>query len=260
MRAIVSNYAGGPDTLSLEQRSTPEIGDGEVLLSVIACGVNYPDILIMKDLYQIKPVRPFIPGTEVSGIVERIGPGVEHISIGDRVIGFSTHGGLAEKIALSAQNCIPIPDNMPFEEAAVFMTAYGTSYYALKNRACLVPGETLLVLGASGGTGTAAVELGRALGAKVVGAVSSAQKASFVLSCGADQCLVYPRDPLDRVSKKAVADLCKQACGPEGASVIYDPIGGDYSEAALRSISRDGRYLVVGFAAGIPKIPMNLPS
>jgi NADPH2:quinone reductase len=259
MKAIVSNYAGGPDSLTVEERPTPEPQAGEVLLSVRACGVNYPDVLIIRDLYQIKPERPFIPGTEVSGVVEKVGSGVLNLNVGDRVIGFSTHGGMAQQIALSADSCVLIPNEMPFDEAAVFTTTYGTSYHALKNRANLKGGETLLVLGAAGGTGIAAVEIGKALGAKVIGAVSTEKKASFVMSCGADECFVYPVSLLSPDGKRDMANQCKEACGPRGANVIYDPVGGDYSEAALRAISYGGRHLIVGFPAGVPRIPMNLP-
>ncbi|WP_092177292.1 NADPH:quinone oxidoreductase family protein [Bosea sp. OK403] len=259
MRAVISRTAGGPETLTLEEMPRPIPKTGEVLIDVRACGLNYPDTLIIQDLYQFKPERPFSPGSEVSGTVEALGDGVADFRIGDRVIGFTTHGGMAEKLALPAKSCVRIPDTMPFDEAASFLMTYGTSYHALKDRAVLRAGETLLVLGASGGTGIAAVELGKAMGARVIGAVSSPEKAAFVISHGADNCIVYPRGPFDSAGSKAMANLFKQACGPNGADIIYDPVGGDYTEAALRAISWGGRFLIVGFPAGIAKIPMNLP-
>lgn len=259
MRAILSRQIGGPESLTLEEMPTLDPKAGEILISVRACGLNYPDLLIIQDLYQFKPERPFSPGAEVSGIVEALGEEVDDFRIGDRVLGFSTHGGMAEQIALPAKSCLQIPDSMPFDEAAAFLMTYGTSYHALKDRAALQTGEALLVLGASGGTGIAAVELGKAMGARVVGAVSSEAKASFVMSRGADDCIVYPRGLFDGDTTKAMARQFKEACGSKGADVIYDPVGGDYTEASLRSIAWGGRLLIVGFPAGIARIPMNLP-
>jgi NADPH2:quinone reductase len=259
MLALLSKQPGGPETLVLESVAEPSPKPGEVLLAVKACGVNYPDALIIEDRYQFKPERPFAPGSEVSGIVEAVGDGVSFLKAGDRVIGSCGWGGMAEKLAVSADRCIPMPDAMPFDEAAAFVMTYGTSHHALKDRAQLKAGETLLVLGAAGGVGLAAVELGKAMGARVIAAASSGEKAALARRHGADESIVYPPGPFDRDGIKALAEQFKAACGPEGADVIYDPVGGDYSEASLRAIAWEGRFLVVGFPAGIPKIPLNLP-
>ena len=259
MLALLSKQPGGPETLVLESVAEPSPKPGEVLLAVKACGVNYPDALIIEDRYQFKPERPFAPGSEVSGIVEAVGEGVSFLKAGDRVIGSCGWGGMAEKLTLSADRCIPMPDAMPFDEAAAFVMTYGTSYHALKDRAGLKAGETLLVLGAAGGVGLAAVELGKAMGARVIAAASSDEKAALAKQHGADESIVYPAGPFDRDGLKALAEQFKAACGPNGADVIYDPVGGDYSEASLRAIAWEGRFLVVGFPAGIPKLPLNLP-
>ena len=259
MKALLSTGPGGPETLVLQDRPEPKPGPGEVLLRVKACGVNFPDVLIIQDLYQFKPPRPFAPGSEVSGIVEALGEGVETLKIGDRVIGSAGWGGMAEKLVLTAGRCIPMPDAMPFDVAAAFIMTYGTSHHALKDRAQLKPGETLLVLGAAGGVGLAAIELGKAAGAHVVAAASSAEKAVLAKAHGADIAIVYPQGPFDKDGSKALTELFKEACGKNGADVIYDPVGGAYAEAALRAIAWEGRFLVVGFPAGIPKIPLNLP-
>ena len=259
MLALLSRQPGGPETLVLESVADPNPKPGEVLLAVKACGVNYPDALIIEDRYQFKPERPFSPGSEVSGIVEAVGEGVSFLKAGDRVIGSCGWGGMAEKLALSADRCIPMPDAMPFDEAAAFVMTYGTSYHALKDRARLQTGETLLVLGAAGGVGLAAVELGKAMGAKVIAAASSEEKAALARTHGADESIVYAPGPFDKEGAKALSEQFKGACGLSGGDVIYDPVGGDYSEAALRAIAWEGRFLVVGFPAGIPKIPLNLP-
>ncbi|TAU92851.1 NADPH:quinone oxidoreductase family protein [Rhizobium ruizarguesonis] len=259
MKAIISETPDGPETLQFREVRDPVVRGGEILIGVKACGVNFPDVLIIADRYQIKPQRPFTPGTEVSGVVISVAPDVEHFKAGDRVIGFGTHGGLAERIALPATTCTAIPEDMPFDDAAVFMNTYGTAYYGLKTKGRLLSGETLLVLGAAGGTGSAAVELGKALGARVVGAVSSQEKAEFVMSRGADECVIYPTGSFADTDRKALANLFKSACGPKGADVIYDPVGGDYTEAAIRAVARNGRHLIVGFTAGVARIPMNLP-
>jgi NADPH:quinone reductase len=259
MLALLSKQPGGPETLVLESVAEPNLGPGEVLLAVKACGVNYPDALIIEDRYQFKPERPFAPGSEVSGVVEALGEGVTSLKVGDRVIGSCGWGGMAEKLVLPAESCIPMPDRMPFDEAAAFIMTYGTSYHALKDRAGLKPGETLLVLGAAGGVGLAAVELGRAMGARIVAAASSQEKVALAKDHGADVGLIYGSGPFDKDGAKALADQFKAACGSRGADVIYDPVGGDYTEAALRAIAWEGRLLVVGFPAGIPKLPLNLP-
>jgi NADPH2:quinone reductase len=258
MKAILSTRVGGPETLSLEELPDPKPGAGEVLLAVKACGVNYPDLLIIEDRYQFKPPRPFAPGGEVAGVVEAVGPGVAQFKPGDRVIGSSIAGGMAEKLVLEADRCIAMPPSMPFDEASALVLTYGTTIYALKDRGHLAKGETLLVLGAAGGVGISAVELGKAYGARVIAAVSSEEKLAFARKHGADDGVVYPPGPFDKAGAKALADLFKKACGESGADVIYDPVGGDYTEAALRAIAWEGRLLVVGFPAGIPKLPLNL--
>jgi NADPH2:quinone reductase len=258
MKAMLSRSVGGPETLSLEDLPDPRPGAGEVLLAVKACGVNYPDVLIIQDKYQFKPARPFAPGGEVAGIVESVGPGVTQFKPGDRVIGSTIAGGMAEKLAVAAELCTHMPDAMPFDEASALILTYGTSIYALKDRGRLKKGETLLVLGAAGGVGISAVELGKAYGARVIAAVSSEDKLAFARTHGADHGFVYPPGPFDKAGARALADLFKQACGERGADVIYDPVGGDYSEAALRAIAWEGRFLVVGFPAGIPRLPLNL--
>ena len=258
MKAMLSRRTGGPETLKLEELPDPQPGAGEVLLAVKACGVNYPDLLIIEDRYQFKPPRPFAPGGEVAGVIEEVGPDVASWKCGDRVIGSVIAGGMAEKLVVAADQCIAMPASMPFDEASALVLTYGTSIYALKDRAKLKAGETLLVLGAAGGVGVSAVELGKAFGARVIAAVSSAEKLAFAKQHGADDGVVYPTGPFDRADAKALADLFKTACGENGADVIYDPVGGDYSEAALRAIAWEGRFLVVGFPAGIARLPLNL--
>jgi NADPH:quinone reductase len=257
MRALLSAKVGGPETLVMAEVPDPVLREDEVLIGVKACGVNFPDTLIIEDKYQFRPARPFSPGGEVAGVVESIGKNVSRIRPGDRVIGWCIWGGMAEKVAAKAAKCIPIPQQMPFDEASALIVTYGTSYYALKNRANLLPGETLIVLGAAGGVGLAAVELGKALKARVIAAASSEEKVAFAKEHGADGGIVYPRGPFDKQELRELSALFKQAC-PDGAAVIYDGVGGDYTEAALRSIAREGRFLVVGFPAGIPKLPLNL--
>ncbi len=258
MKAILSKAPGGPETLVLEEVADPVPGAGEVVVDVKACGVNYPDSLIIQDLYQFKPERPFSPGGEVSGVVSAVGEGVTVLKTGDRVIGSVGWGGMAEKVKVEAARCIPIPDAMPFDHAAAFIMTYGTSYYGLKQRAHLKTGETLLVLGAAGGVGIAAVELGKVMGARVIAAVSSEEKLALAKAHGADDGVIYPSGPFDKEGEKALRDIFKSACGPNGADVIYDPVGGAYSEASLRAIAWEGRFLVIGFPAGIPKLPLNL--
>jgi NADPH2:quinone reductase len=258
MKAVLSKVVGGPETLVLEELPDPVAGPGQVVLAVKACGVNYPDVLIIEDKYQFKPQRPFAPGGEVSGVVESVGEGVTSLTVGQRVLASSGHGGMAEKLLVDALRCTPIPDSMPFDEAAAFILTYGTSYYALKDRGRLKAGETLLVLGAAGGVGLAAVELAKAAGARVVAAASSQEKVDLAIAHGADAGVVYPRGPFDKDGQKALADLIKGACGPNGWDVAYDAVGGDYSEATIRAAGWNGRFLVVGFPSGIPKIPLNL--
>jgi NADPH2:quinone reductase len=258
MKAILSKAPGGPDTLVLEDVADPIAGPGELVIAVKACAVNYPDVLIIEDKYQFKPPRPFSPGYEVAGLVASIGEGVTRFKVGDRIIGFGKSGGMAEQMLVEADRCTLLPDGMSFEEGASLIMTYGTSLHALKDRGRLKAGETLLVLGAAGGVGLAAVELGKAMGARVVAAVSSEDKAELALAHGADEAVVYPSGPFDDAGRKALAGFFKQAVGPKGADVIYDPVGGDYAEASLRAMAWEGRFLVVGFPAGIPRIPLNL--
>jgi len=259
MKAVLSKAPGGPETLVLEETANPVVGPGLAVVSIKACGVNYPDVLIIEDKYQFKPNRPFSPGGEISGVVKSVGEGVTHIRVGERVFGSVGNGGMAEEVAIEADRLTPMPDAMPFDEAAAFLFTYGTSYYALKDRGVLRKGQTLLVLGAAGGVGLAAVELGKAMGARVIAAASSVEKIDLARARGADEGVVYPAGPFDRDGQKALASLFKDACGSHGADIIYDAVGGDYAEAALRCMAWEGRFLVVGFPAGIPRIPLNLP-
>jgi NADPH2:quinone reductase len=259
MKALLSKAVGGPETLVLEDVPSPEAKPGQAVVQVKAIGVNFPDVLIIEDKYQFKPERPFSPGGEISGVVKSVGEGVTHVKPGDRVLGNTGWGGMAEELALEAQRLVKIPDAMPFDDAAAFIMTYGTSWHALKDRADLQAGQSLLVLGAAGGVGLAAVELGKAMGANVIAAASSQEKVDLCLSRGATSGVVYPKGPFDRDGQKALGALFKDATGPNGADVIYDAIGDAYAEPALRSIAWEGKYLVVGFAAGeIPKIPLNL--
>jgi NADPH2:quinone reductase len=258
MRALLSLQPGGPETLVLREMPDPEPGPDEVRVAVRACGVNFPDFLVIQDKYQFRPERPFAPGAEIAGVIEAVGRDVTNYKPGDRVIGSLLSGGMAEKAVLPAAKCLAMPDAMPFDEAAAFILTYATSYHALKDRAKIQPGETLLVLGAAGGVGLSAVELGHAMGARVVAAASSEDKVALAKRHGADLGLVYPPGPFTKESSKALADAFKGVCGEGGANVIYDPVGGDYAEPALRSVAWEGRYLVVGFPAGIPRMPLNL--
>ncbi|MDE3176518.1 MAG: NADPH:quinone oxidoreductase family protein [Pseudomonadota bacterium] len=258
MKAVLSRSVGGPDNLELADIADPVGGKGEVVIRVAACGVNFPDALIIEDKYQFKPARPFSPGGEVAGVVEALGEGATGLKLGQRVLASTGWGGMAEKVACEQRRVMPIPDAMPFDEAAAFLMTYGTSYYALKDRAGLKPGETLLVLGAAGGVGSAAVELGKAMGARVIAAASSLEKVEAAKSWGADEGLVYPSGPFDADGRRKLSELFKAACGEKGADVIYDAVGGDYSEASLRAIAWEGRFLVIGFPQGIAKLPLNL--
>jgi NADPH:quinone reductase-like Zn-dependent oxidoreductase len=258
MKALLSREPGGPETLDLAELADPDPGPGQLLVRVRACAINYPDVLIIEDKYQFKPPRPFAPGGEVAGVVEKVGEGVSGWAEGDALIAMIGHGGLAEKALVPAATALPLPEGRSFEEGSALILTYATSIHALLDRGRLKHGETLLVLGAAGGVGLAAVELGKAFGARVVAAVSSEEKAEVARAAGADSTLVYPRGPFDKDSSKALAQQFKDAVGPQGADVIYDPVGGDYAEPALRSIAWAGRYLVVGFPAGIPKLPLNL--
>ncbi len=252
MKAIHCKQFGPPSSLTLEEVSSPKPGKGEVVITVKACGVNFPDTLIIQGLYQLKPELPFTPGSDIAGTIKEVGEEVTHLHPGDEVFGFVMYGGYAEEVVVSAKACIKKPKAMDFTVAASLMIAYGTSYHALKNRAKLQKGETVLVLGASGGVGLAAVELAKLMGAKVIAAASSNEKLSLCRQYGADEVINYTSQDL----KSTVKELTLG----KGVDVIYDPVGGKYTEMALRSIAWQGRYLIVGFAAGnIPKIPMNIP-
>ena len=257
MKAMLSKDPGGPETLELTDLPTPDPKKGEVRLRVRAAGVNFPDTLIIRDLYQMKPPRPFAPGGEIAGEVEAVGEGVDTLKVGDRVLALTGSGGFVTHLCIPAKTAIKIPDAMPFEDAACFIFTYGTSHHALKDRAKLQAGETLLILGAAGGVGSAAIELAKAAGARVIAAVSSQDKADFCREIGADETLIYPRD-MDRDAQKALSKQIKDLAGPAGVNVVYDAVGGDYAEPALRALAWEGRFLVVGFPAGIPRIPLNL--
>ena len=258
MKALLSREPGPPETLTLAEVADPVAGPGGLLIRVHACAINYPDVLIIEDKYQFRPTRPFAPGGEVSGVVEAVGDGVSGWKVGDRLIAYHGHGGLAEKVAVPAAHAFPLPDAHSFAEGSTLLITYATVIHALWDRGRLKAGETLLVLGAAGGIGLAAIELGKARGARVIAAVSSDEKAEAARAAGADDAIVYPQGPFDKDGQKALAEQFKAAVGPGGADVILDPVGGDYAEPALRSIAWEGRYLVVGFPAGIPKLPLNL--
>ncbi|MRI00230.1 zinc-binding dehydrogenase [Kriegella sp. EG-1] len=252
MKAIRCKKFGPPYSLVLEEVTNLKPKAKEVLVEVKACGLNFPDTLIIQGLYQFKPELPFTPGSDVAGIVKEIGEGVSHLKIGQEVFGFVAHGGLAEEVLVPSNACFPKPPQMDFPIAASFLMAYGTSFHALKDRGNLAEGETLLVLGAAGGVGLAAVELGKLMGAKVIAAASTDKKLALCKEYGADETINYTIQDL----KATIKELTKN----KGVDVIYDPVGGAYTESAFRGISRNGRYLVVGFATGnIPKLPLNLP-
>ncbi len=251
MKAVLCKAYGPPESLVIEEVEPLKPGPGQVVIGVKACGVNFPDTLIIEGKYQFKPEMPFSPGGEVAGVVKEIGDGVTGVNVGDRVIAFTGWGGFAEEVLAEAAKLIPIPEGMDFITASAFVMAYGTSHYALKDRAKIQPGETLLVLGAAGGVGLAAVELGKAMGAHVIAAASSDEKLAVCREHGADKCINYANEDLKERVKALTAG--------RGVDVIYDPVGGNYSEAALRGMAWEGRHLVIGFTAGeIPRIPLNL--
>ncbi|WP_298184998.1 NADPH:quinone oxidoreductase family protein [uncultured Pseudomonas sp.] len=251
MKAVLCKAFGPAETLVLEEIASPEAKKNEVLLEVHAAGVNFPDTLIIEGKYQFKPPFPFSPGGEASGVVKAVGEKVSHLKVGDRVMALTGWGSFAEEVAVPGYNVMPVPASMDFASAAAFGMTYGTSMHALKQRANLQPGETLLVLGASGGVGLAAVEIGKAMGAKVIAAASSAEKLEVAKAAGADELINY--------SESNLKDEVKRLTGGQGADVIYDPVGGDLFDAAIRSIAWNGRLLVVGFASGrIPELPVNL--
>jgi NADPH2:quinone reductase len=252
MKAVLSEVVGPPESLVVRDVPTPEPGRGEVRIKVHAAGVNFPDTLIIEDKYQFKPPRPFAPGGEAAGVVDAVGEGVTSVKVGDRVIAMTGHGAFAEYLVAGESRVIPMVGDMPFDVAAGFTMTYGTSHHALKQRARLQPGETVLVLGAAGGVGLTAVELAKVMGARVIAAASSDDKLALCRQYGADETINYSTEDL--------REGIKRATGGKGPDVIYDPIGDKYAEPAFRSIGWNGRYLVVGFAAGeIPKLPLNLP-
>jgi NADPH:quinone reductase len=258
MRALLSTATGGPDTLAMGELSDPVAGAGQVVIAIKACSINYPDVLIIEDRYQFKPERPFAPGGEVSGVVDSVGEGVSGFAVGDRVIALCGNGGLAEKVAVPVQSVFAMPGGMSFEDGASMLLTYGTSIHAYKDRGHIKAEDNVLVLGGAGGIGISAIELAKAFGARVVAGVSSEEKAVIAREAGADDVVIYPYQPLEKDASKALADAFKQAAGPNGFDIVYDTVGGDYSEPAVRSIAWEGRFLVVGFPAGIAKLPLNL--
>ena len=251
MKAVLCKQFGPPDSLVVEELGSPRAGPGEVVVSMKAASLNFPDVLIIQNKYQFKPPLPFSPGSELAGVVKEVGSGVQGWRPGDKVMAFTTYGAFAEEVKTEAGRLLRIPDAMSFTQAAAFVLTYGTTDHALRDRAALAAGETLLVLGASGGVGLAAIEIGKALGARVIACASSEDKLAVCRSHGADATINYATEDL-RERLKALTE-------GRGADVIYDPVGGPYSEPAFRSIAWRGRHLVVGFAAGeIPKLPLNL--
>jgi NADPH2:quinone reductase len=252
MRAVMCRRFGPPETLAVEEVPSPVPGPGEVRVHVKAAGVNFPDVLIIQEKYQIKPPLPFSPGGELAGVVDAVGEGATRFAPGQRVIGFAGWGAFAEQALVPQDRLIPMPEGMPFEIAGSFLMTYGTCYHALKDRGRLAAGEMVLVLGAAGGIGIAAIEIAKALGARVIAAASSDDKLRTCREHGADEAINYQTEDL--------RERLKGLTGGRGVDVVCDPVGGGFSELALRSTGWRGRYLVVGFAGGeIPKIPLNLP-
>jgi len=259
MKAALCTHYGPPEELEIKHVPAPKPDKGQVVIAVRACGVNFPDVLLVQDKYQFKPALPFAPGGEIAGTVKAIGEGVTGFKIGDRVAASIGSGGFVEEVAADARRCLHVPGNVDFETASSFIVTYGTSWHALVDRANLKPGETLVVLGAAGGVGLSAVEIGKALGARVIAGASSQEKVDLAKAHGADDGFVYPRTPLSRDQQKAMSEDIKRLTGGQGADVLYDPVGDDYAEPALRAMNWNGRYLVIGFAAGnIPRVPLNL--
>ena len=251
MKAVLCKTYGPPESLVVEEVPALKPGAGEAVVAVKAAGVNFPDVLIIQNKYQVKPPLPFSPGSEVAGIVTGVGDGVNGVKLGDPVMAFTTFGGFAEEVKVDARKLLPLPAGMDFSTAAAFGLTYATSDHALRDRGALKSGETLVVLGAAGGVGLAAIEIGRALGARVIAAASTGEKLAVCRAHGADDTINYATEDL-RERIKALTE-------GSGADVVYDPVGGPYTEPALRSMAWRGRLLVVGFAAGeIPKIPLNL--
>jgi NADPH2:quinone reductase len=252
MKAVVCREHGLPEKLELvDDWAEPQVGEHDVLVRVKAAGLNFPDVLIIQGKYQFQPELPFIPGNECSGEVEAVGAAVTRYKVGDKIISAAGTGAFCERIVANENSVFPMPEGLTFEQAAGVSITYFTSYYALKQRANLQPGETMLVLGAAGGVGTTAIELGKLMGAKVIAAASSEEKLELCRQLGADEVINY--------STTSLKDAVKELTGGKGVDVVYDPVGGDYAEPAIRSMAWNGRYLVIGFASGpIPKIPLNL--
>lgn len=252
MKAILCKSWGPPDTLVVEDLPDVVPGPGEVAIDVQAAGVNFPDVLIIQNKYQFKPDLPFTPGSELAGVIRAVGDGVTNVKVGDKVLAFVSRGAFAQQIAVPAQTVMPMPPGLDFDTAAAVTLTYGTSHHAVVDRAQLKAGETMLVLGAAGGVGLAAIEIGKALGARVIAAASSDEKLAVCKDHGADATINY--------STEYLREAIKAATDGKGPDVIYDPVGGVYAEPAFRSIAWRGRYLVIGFANGeIPKLPLNLP-
>jgi len=258
MKALRTHAVGGPETLTLDDLPDPVAGPGQVVVAVKVCAINFPDTLMIRDMYQFKPQRPYSPGGEFAGVIESVGEGVTGWAPGDRVIGMCGNGGLAQKVALEAHRLFPLPDAVSFETGASLLMTYGTTIHGLKDRGHIKAGDTLLILGAAGGVGISGIELGKAWGARVIAAVSSEEKAAAAREAGADDVVIYGRPPFDKDQSKALAEAFKAACGPNGADIVYDIVGGEYSEPAVRAIAWEGRFLVVGFPAGIARLPLNL--
>ena len=251
MKAVLCKQFGPPESLVVEDLPSPQAGPGEVVVSVRAASVNFPDVLIIQNKYQFKPPLPFSPGSELAGTVKEVGPGVKGYKPGDKVIAFTTFGAFAEEVKTEAARLLPLPEGMDFASGAAFLLTYATSDHALRDRAALKAGETLLVLGAAGGVGIAAIEIGKALGARVIACASTDDKLAVCKEHGADATINYATEDL-RERIKALTE-------GKGVDVVYDAVGGPYTEPAFRSIAWRGRLLVVGFAAGdIPKLPLNL--
>jgi NADPH:quinone reductase len=252
MKAVLCKRFGSPESLVVEDIPSPKVNNAHVIVSVKACGVNFPDTLIIQGKYQYQPDLPFSPGAEIAGLVKEVGPGVNGIAVGDRVFAFIRSGGFSEEVSVPADKIFHIPEKMDFKTASAFIMTYGTSYYALKHRAKLESGETLLVLGAAGGVGLAAVEIGKIMGARVIASASTDDKLIVCKKFGADELINYSTQDFRSVISKIT--------NGKGVDVVCDPVGGEITEKALRCTGWKGRYMVTGFASGkIPKIALNLP-
>ena len=256
MKAFLCKEFGPVDSHTVEEIEDPVAGPGQVVVDIKATGISFPDVLIVQGLYQFKPPFPFSPGSEISGVVSSVGEGVTMHKVGDRVMGSIGSGGLREKGVYLEQQLMPLPESMDFNTAAGFPLNYGTTYHAFKQRGELKEGQSVLVLGAGGGLGITAIHIAKAMGARVIAAASSQEKIDLCVKEGADEGIIYERD-MDRDLQKKFSDEIKELTGG-GVDMIYDLVGGDYAEPALRAIARHGKYLVIGFTAGIPKMPLNL--